>query len=38
MKLINMDAFKFIEETGEKFDFIVSDLTDLREEYYEGSQ
>lgn len=38
IELLNMDAFKFIEDTKEKFDFIVSDLTDLREEYYEGSQ
>jgi|Deesub1362A_J573_1020465.scaffolds.fasta_scaffold00012_191 spermidine synthase len=37
-KLINTDAFKYVEETSEKFDYIIGDLTDLREEGMEGSQ
>ena len=37
-KLINMDAFEYIERTKEKFDYIIGDLTDLREEGVEGSQ
>ena len=38
VQLINMDAFKYIDDTEEKFDFIVGDLTDLREEDYVGNQ
>ncbi len=36
--LINADAFKYVEDTNEKYDYIIGDLTDLREEGMEGSQ
>lgn len=35
IKLVNMDAWMFIEETERKYDYILVDLTDCREEEYQ---
>lgn len=35
VKLINMDAWKFIDDTKIKYDYILVDLTDCREEEYQ---
>ena len=38
VKLLNMDAFKFVEEDENKYHYIINDLTDLREYDKPGSQ
>ncbi len=38
VELINMDAHKYIANTQERFDLIVGDLTDIRDEALKGSE
>jgi len=38
VELINDDAFHYVEVDNSKYDYIISDLTDIREEWERGSQ
>ena len=38
VKLINMDAYDYVKQTSEQYDYIIGDLTDIREEAEIGSE
>lgn len=38
VKLLNVDAYEFVKTTQLKFDYVVNDLTDIREPDEKGSQ
>lgn len=38
VKLVNMDAYDYVMKTEKKYDYIIGDLTDIREEEEVGSE